>query len=95
MAVLLSFLINKHGQKKGDRHPCKCRAYASGSKKCKRQKWVREKLQLSQETFNLLFTVAVKSSGDVSAEPVREQKIEEHVVTDLDLHNDDNTPTVV
>jgi len=56
---------------------------------------VREKLQLSQETFNLLFTVAVKSSGDVSAEPIREQKIEEHVVTDLDLHNDDNTPTVV
>jgi len=28
--------------------------------------------------------VAVKSSGDISAEPVRGQKIEEHVVTDLD-----------
>jgi len=34
--------------------------------------------------------VAVKSSGDISAEPVRGQKIEEHVVTDLDLHNDDD-----
>jgi len=33
MAVLLRLLINKHGQKKGDRHPYKCRAYASGSKK--------------------------------------------------------------
>jgi len=29
------------------------------------------------------FTVAVKSSGDISAEPLRGQKIEEHVVTDL------------
>jgi len=33
MAALLSLLINYHGQKKGDRHPYKCRAYASGSKK--------------------------------------------------------------
>jgi len=28
------------------------------------------------------FAVAVKSSGDISAEPVSGQKIEEHVVTD-------------
>jgi len=34
----------------------------------------------------------VKSSGDISAEPVGGQKIEEHVVTDLDLRNDDNSP---
>jgi len=34
--------------------------------------------------------VAVKSSGDISAEPVRGQKIEEHVVTDLDVRNDEN-----
>jgi len=34
------------------------------------------------------FTVAVKSSGDISAEAVRAQKIEKHVVTDLDLRND-------
>jgi len=38
--------------------------------------------------------VAVKSSRDISVEPVRGQKIEEHVVTDLDLRNDENTPIV-
>ena len=38
------------------------------------------------------FTVAVKSSGDISADPVSRQKIEEHVVTDLDLRNDENRP---
>jgi len=36
--------------------------------------------------------VAVKSSGDISAELARGQKIEEHVVTDLDLRNDENGP---
>jgi len=36
--------------------------------------------------------VAVKSTGDISAEPVRGQKIEEHVVTDLDVRNDDDRP---
>jgi len=36
--------------------------------------------------------VAVKSSGEISAEPARGQKIEERVVTDLDLRNDENTP---
>jgi len=35
--------------------------------------------------------VAVKSSGHISAEPVGGQKIEEYVVTDLDLRNDENT----
>jgi len=30
--------------------------------------------------------VAVKSSGYISAEPVRGQKIDEHVVTDLDVY---------
>jgi len=36
--------------------------------------------------------VAVKSSGDISAEPVRGQKIEEGVVTDLRVYllNDEN-----
>ena len=33
--------------------------------------------------------MAVKSSGDISAELVRGQKIEEHAVTDLDLRNDE------
>ena len=38
--------------------------------------------------------MAVNSSGDISAEPVRRQKIEEHVVTDLDLRNDENRPSL-
>ena len=40
------------------------------------------------------FAVAVKSSGDISTETVRGQKIEEHVVTDLDLRNDENRPSL-
>ena len=36
--------------------------------------------------------MAVKSSGDISEEPVRGQKIE--VGTDLDLRNDDNVPSL-
>jgi len=36
------------------------------------------------------FTVAVKSSADISAEPVGGEKFEEHVVTDLGLRNDEN-----
>jgi len=36
----------------------------------------------------------MKSSGDISAEPARGQKIEEHVVTDLDARNDDNRPSL-
>jgi len=36
----------------------------------------------------------VKSSGDISEEPVRGQKIEEQVVTDLDVRNDDNRPSL-
>jgi len=32
----------------------------------------------------------VKSSGDISVEPVRGQKIEEHVATGLDLSTDEN-----
>ena len=38
--------------------------------------------------------MTVKSSGDISAEPVRGQKIEEHVVTDLNVRNDDNRPSL-
>jgi len=34
--------------------------------------------------------VAVKSSGDISVEPARGQKIEEYIVTDLDVRNDEN-----
>ena len=36
--------------------------------------------------------MAVKSSGDISAKPVRGQKIE--VGADLDLRNDDNRPSL-
>jgi len=38
--------------------------------------------------------VAVKSYGDISAEPVRGQKIEEYVVADFDVRNDDSRPIV-
>ena len=38
--------------------------------------------------------MAVKSSGDISAEAVRGQKIEEHVVTDFDVRNDENRPSL-
>jgi len=38
--------------------------------------------------------VAVKARGDISVQPVRGQKIEEHVFTDLDVGNDDNTPSL-
>jgi len=36
----------------------------------------------------------VKSSGNISAEPVRGQKIEEHVDIDLDVRNDENGPSL-
>jgi len=50
-------------------------------------------LQLSQETFKLLFYSGSESSGDISAELVRGQNIED-VVTDLDLRNDENRPSL-
>ena len=52
-------------------------------------------MQPSQETFKPLFTVPVQSSGDISAEPVKRQKSEEHVVTDLDLRNDENRSSLI
>jgi len=38
--------------------------------------------------------VAVNSSGDISAEPVRGQKIEKYVVPGLDARNDENRPSL-
>ena len=38
--------------------------------------------------------MTVKSSGDISAEIVRGQKIEEHVVKDLDQRKDENRPSL-
>jgi len=37
MAALLSLLINKHGQKKGDDTLYKCRAYPNGAKNVGKQ----------------------------------------------------------
>jgi len=38
--------------------------------------------------------MAVKFSGDISAEPARGRKIEKHIATNLDLRNDDNRPVL-
>ena len=38
--------------------------------------------------------MAVKSSGDISAELLGGRKIEEHVFTDLDLCDDENRPSL-
>jgi len=37
----------------------------------------------------------MKSSGDISAELVRGQKIEEHVFIDVDLRNDENRHSLI
>jgi len=47
-------------------------------------------LQLSQEIFRLLFYSGSEFQRDISAKRVRGQKTEEHVVTDLDVQNDDS-----
>jgi len=95
VAALLSLLINKHGQKGSSFN--KCRAYPSGSKRRKQAKEakIREEEVASQvkKPSSDYFTVAVKSRRDISAEPTSGQKIEEHVVTDLDLRNDENRPS--
>jgi len=51
--------------------------------------WGRSCSQVKKHSSDY-FTVAVNSSGDISAEPVRGQKIEEHAATDLDLPTDEN-----
>jgi len=61
-------------------------------KKHKRQK--SEKLQLSQERSKLLFCSDNEAQWRYFAEPVRKQKIEKHAVTDLDLRNDENRPSL-
>jgi len=98
MAVLLSLLINKHGQKKGDRPLYKCRAYPSGSKKTLKSKRGKNERGRSfsqvKKHSSYYFIVAVKSSGDIFAEPATGQKIEEHVVTYLDVRNHDNRPSL-
>jgi len=74
-----------------------CRAYPSGSKKRKKSK--RRKNERGKSCSQVKkhssdnFTVAVKASVDISAERVSGQKIEEHVMTDVDLRNDQNRPS--
>jgi len=94
VAALLSLLINKHGQK-GDRNFNKCRACPNGSIRCKKsnEAKMREEKVAAKKHSSDYFTVAVKSSGGISAEPVRGQKIEECVVTDLYLRNHEKRPS--
>jgi len=49
--------------------------------------------ELSQETFKLLFYSGSEIQRRHFCETLRGQKIEEHVVTDLDLRNDENRPS--
>jgi len=96
VAALLSLFINKHGQK-GDLHLNKCRAYPSGSKRRKKARGNNERgrscSQVKKHSSDY-FTVAVKSNGDIFEEPVRGQKIEKHVITEFDLRNDENRPSL-
>jgi len=96
VAALLSLLINETGQK-GDRYLISVELIQVVLKDVKKDKRKNERGRRScsqvKKHSRDYFTVAVKSSGDISAEPVRGQKIEEHVVTDLDLHNDENSPS--
>jgi len=98
VAALLSLLINKHVQKKGDRHLPSVELIQVVLKdvKSKRSKTERERSSSQNKKHSSdYFTVAVKSSGHISAELLSGQKIEEHVVTDLDLRNDENTPSLI
>jgi len=52
----LSLLTNKHGQKKGDRYLCKCRAYASGSKKKTNRQKMREE-EVAGKSGNIQVTI--------------------------------------
>ena len=59
-----------------------------------RQKWERKKLQLSQETFKLLFYSGREVQRRHFCGTCKRIEIEEHVVTDLDVRNDDNRPSL-
>jgi len=52
--------------------------------------------EVAGKSGNIQATIytAVMSSRDISAGPVRGQKNEEHGVTDLDLRNDENKPSL-
>jgi len=90
----LSLLINKLGQK-GDRHLISAELIqvVITDVKSKRGKNERGRScsQVKKQS-SCYITVAVKFSGDISAEPTSGQNIEIHVVTDFDLRNDENRP---
>jgi len=69
----------------------KCSAYPSGSKRRKKSKRGKNERGRScsqvKKHSSDYFTVTMKSSGD------SREKIEEPVVTDLDLCNDENRPS--
>jgi len=90
MAALLSLLINKHGQKSVELIQVVLKTLKSKRGKNERG---RRCSQVKKHSSDYC-TVTVKSSGDISREPIRGQKIEEHVVTDLDVRNDDNRPSL-
>jgi len=48
--------------------------------------------EVTAKSRNIQVTVPIKSSAGISADPVRGEKTEEHVVTDLDLRNDEHGP---
>jgi len=96
VAALLSLLINKHGQKgivilTGVKLIQVVLKYVKKNKRGQNERG-RSCSQVKKHSSDY-FTVAVKSSGDISVEPVRGQKIEEHVVIDVDLHNVENRPS--
>ena len=91
-------LINKYPWTEGDRHLNRCRAYPSGSERRIKARGKNERgrscNQVKKHSSDY-FTVTVKPSGDICcAEPVRGQKTKEYVVTDLDLSNDENRPSL-
>jgi len=59
-----------------------------------RQKLERKKLQPSQQTFKWQFYSGSEVQRRHFCGTCKRQKIEEHVVTDLDLRNDENRPSL-
>ena len=83
-------------RRKRGRHLYKRRVYPRGSKKRKkqkRQKSERKKFQSSQEIFKLLFYRSSEAQRRHYCGTCKRKEVEEHVVTDLDLHNDENKPS--
>ena len=95
MATLFNLLIYKHGQK-GIVILTSVELIQVVQKDVKKQeaKMRGRNCRQVKKHSSGYFIVAVKSSRDFSAESVKGQKIEEHVVIDLDLRNDENRPSL-